>query len=96
MRSNNICPTCGREWSQIGHKKARPIGPRKKAKDFLDAFLGSGPRPQQETENQAARELISLTTLRRAKKELGIVSKKDGLTAGWIWRLPEKEGDHAV
>jgi putative DNA primase/helicase len=80
----------------MGHKKTRPNGPRKKAKDFLNTFLDSGPRPQKETESQAIKELISIRTLRHAKKELGVVSKKDGLAGGWFWHLPEKEGDHAA
>jgi hypothetical protein len=59
MSSKGTCPTCGREWSQIGHKKAQPNGPRKKAKDFLNMFLGAGAKPQKETECQAVKELIS-------------------------------------
>jgi putative DNA primase/helicase len=63
--------------------------PRKQAKDFLNTSLSAGPRPQKEIEDRAKAEMISTATLRRAKKELGIESYKDGLTGGWMWKLPE-------
>jgi putative DNA primase/helicase len=69
--------------------------PRKEAKDFLIKILANGPMPQKEIEDLAAAELISIKTLKRAKAELGIISKKDGLTGGWIWSLPEKESSDA-
>jgi hypothetical protein len=39
-------------------------------------------------EAMASANGISLRTLKRAKKALGIVSKKQGCASGWRWVLP--------
>jgi putative DNA primase/helicase len=69
--------------------------PRKQAKDFLSTLLSVGPKSQKEIEERAKAEMISTATLRRAKKELGVESYKDGLTGGWMWKLPEGENSDA-
>ena len=60
--------------------------PRNEAKELLRQIL---PLAQKEVEERAKVEMISMKTLRRAKKELGVISEKDGIKGGWIWRLPE-------
>jgi hypothetical protein len=58
------------------------------AKDFLRTQLAQGPKKQADIEEAAEQEPISTATLRRAKKELGIKSKKLGKDEGWEWSLP--------
>ena len=60
------------------------------AEDLLSEMLGKGQKWQRDIELEANRRGISPRTLRRAKKELGVISDK---AAGkWIWGLPQKEG----
>jgi hypothetical protein len=41
--------------------------------------------------NSAEARGISGATLRRAKQQLGVVSKKQGFEGRWAWRMPEKD-----
>ena len=50
--------------------------PRAAAKTFLTELLASGPVAKQEIEEAADANCISTATLRRAKDELGIITKK--------------------
>ncbi|MGD9950950.1 MAG: AAA family ATPase, partial [Desulfobulbus sp.] len=59
--------------------------PREEAKEFLLDILNDGPRLQVEIKDLSDQEGISIATLKRAKKELGIISTK--LSEGWEWRL---------
>lgn len=69
--------------------------PREEAKDFLLVMLGDGPRMQTEIKELADQEGIAIATLKRAKKDLGIVSTK--LADGWQWKMKnwvdEDQGD---
>jgi putative DNA primase/helicase len=69
--------------------------PRKEAKDFLLKILteNGGSMLQKDVEDHAGGEGISLITLRRAKTELGVISKKQGMGGGWVWSLPGKAED---
>ena len=59
------------------------------ATSFLIRELRDGPQPQKELVEHAEVELISLKTLRNAKKKLGVVAEKaKGKNSGWLWRLP--------
>jgi hypothetical protein len=60
-----------------------------KAQRFLLDALANGPAPSKEL-MEHARELhgIPAITCRRAKDELGIVARKSGMSAGWVWQLP--------
>lgn len=60
---------------------------REMARDFLTQTLARGPKPGARVVRRARRQAISERTLRRAKAELGILSKRDGLK-GWYWLLP--------
>ena len=62
------------------------------AKAFLQEELAGGPRAVQEIERAAKEAMIAPATLKRAKKQLAIESKKTGMDGGWEWSLPE--GDH--
>jgi putative DNA primase/helicase len=65
--------------------------PRKEAKDLLTKHLAGGGVPQKEIEDIiVGGEGITKMTLNRAKRDLGIISKKGkGVNDGWIWYLPE-------
>jgi putative DNA primase/helicase len=62
---------------------------RDEAVDFLEAELLAGKRPAAEVQNAAKKAGIGPWPLKRAKRELGVQSKKDGMDGGWTWSLPE-------
>lgn len=66
------------------------------AEQFLRDTLARGPMPQKEIERECKGAGFSVATLRRAKKRIGIVSKKDGMKGVWFWSLPDTkhEGAH--
>jgi hypothetical protein len=53
---------------------------------------------QKDIQEAAEADDISLITLKRAKKDLGIKSDKNGMDGGWQWFFPKPnghdEGDH--
>jgi len=59
------------------------------AKDFLEAVLANGPIPFKELEQEAQEQGYALTTVRRAKSELGIKPEKRGQKGPWVWQLPD-------
>jgi hypothetical protein len=60
------------------------------AEEFLRDFLGDGTRRRAADAYAAAKELrISDSTLKRARRRLGVESEKSGFTRGWEWWLPE-------
>jgi putative DNA primase/helicase len=65
--------------------------PRTAAKTFLAELLANGPVAKHEIEEAADANCISTATLRRAKDELGIITKKSGLKGGWTWQLPDQQ-----
>ena len=73
----------------------RPIGAglplRKLAAGWLRDYLSEGKRSQYDVETAARRDGICITTLRRAKFDLGVVSIKESISGGWVWALLEDE-----
>lgn len=63
---------------------------REDAKAFLQVSLTGSTLPAKVIQADAVKAGFSMTTIRRAKKELGIVSEKEGVGEGgrWVWRLP--------
>ncbi len=61
------------------------------AEQFLRDSLTIYSKPQREIEEQARIAGISFSTLKRAKKSIGVISKKDGTSGRWFWSLPEKK-----
>ena len=61
------------------------------AEQFLRDSLAIYSKPQREIEDQARVAGISFSTLKRAKKRIGVISKKDGTSGRWFWSLPEKK-----
>jgi AAA domain/DnaB-like helicase N terminal domain len=59
------------------------------AKSFLLSALADGARPAIDIQTEAQREGIRERTLKRAKKSLGIVSRKSSMSGSWEWLLPE-------
>ena len=72
------------------------------AEQFLREVLADGRMPQKEIEKDYKGAGYSLATIKRAKKRLGVISEKDGMTGGWFWKLPEErheevhEGDEVA
>lgn len=65
---------------------------REEAIGFLRDILASGPVLAEQVEEDARAANISDSTLKRAKNDLGIVSKKGGGNGPWSWRLPRGKG----
>jgi putative DNA primase/helicase len=63
-------------------------GSLKEAKEFLRDLLENGAAKATDGEEAAEANGISKRTLVRARKELGVESKKDAFDGGWTWRLP--------
>jgi putative DNA primase/helicase len=63
---------------------------RDDAKQFLLDILAKGPVSKNEIDEAAEANGISVRTLFRAKTDLGIEAKKDGLRGGWTWQLSEQ------
>src|SRR5262249_27530042 len=65
---------------------------------FLTDYLADGERPAKEA-MRAARDVgISESTLRRAKRRLGVIARKVGPPSkgAWQWSLPASQGAKAV
>ena len=60
------------------------------AKEFLRGLLADGPIGAKRVYAEAHEAGYSERTIRRAQKALGVDATKDGLKAGWSWRLPSK------
>lgn len=65
--------------------------PRDEAVEFLAEFLKDGPKLQKEIVDYAGQDGHTLATLRRAKKDMGITSKK--VKEGWLWSMPNQGED---
>ena len=59
-----------------------------RAKDFLWDTLAWGPKPAVDVKEDAEKIGIKERTLRRARAELGIATRKVGFSGGWVWELP--------
>lgn len=68
-------------------------GERQEAKRFLLDMLANGPILASDAERRCQEDGLSIRTLKRAKKELGIISEKNG-AAGWFWKLPTEVADN--
>ncbi|SDG72190.1 AAA family ATPase [Propionivibrio dicarboxylicus] len=58
------------------------------AKRFLADLLSDGPLPTKTIKVDADGAGYSWATIRRAQKALGIEPAKEGMKAGWVWRMP--------
>ena len=73
----------------------RPIAaglPRRKlVAEWLRQNLRDGRRTQGTIEAAAQRDGVCITTLRRAKFDLGVLSTKAGVSGPWYWALPQED-----
>jgi putative DNA primase/helicase len=71
----------------------RPIAaglPRRKlVAEWLRQNLLEGKRSQYNIETAAQRDGVCITTLRRAKFDLGVLSTKESVSGSWYWELPQ-------
>jgi putative DNA primase/helicase len=65
------------------------------AEQFLRETLAGGAMPQKDLVRECKDAGFSVATLRRAKKQIGIVSKKDGMRGVWFWSLPDVKHEDA-
>jgi hypothetical protein len=68
----------------------RSPGAKDEARKFLIDILANGPVPTSEIEDAANGNGIAWRTVERAKRELGIIAKKDGPKDEWRWHSPRK------
>ena len=61
---------------------------RSEANAFLMEILQNGPMLMKEIEAAAKAHGHAMTTVKRAKADLGVVARKKDFKAGWCWELP--------
>ena len=59
-----------------------------RAKEFLQDLLRDGPKDAKDGEEAATANGFSHSTLKRAKRELGMKARKKDFEEGWEWLLP--------
>jgi hypothetical protein len=72
-----------------GPKPARKCA----ALEWLREYLANGSRPTAEIESAAEAAGHNAAALKRAKKELGVLSFRKTPTGPWFWRLPPEDQD---
>ncbi len=72
----NVMASAGRRSAQDG------------AEDFLREALADGPKKAADVVKEAKKADVAEATLKRAKKALNVLSKKDG-DGSWWWHLPK-------
>jgi putative DNA primase/helicase len=66
------------------------------AKRFLADLLHDGPLPTKAIKADADGAGYSWATIRRAQKALGIEPVKEGMKAGWVWRMPGQKATRVI
>lgn len=62
----------------------------REACDFLNELLANGPVSSKAVKAAASEAGISFTTVRRAKKVVGVVAEKAGMNDGWTWKIQRR------
>jgi len=83
-------PACTSPPSSPARRAPPPCSRRRKA-FLLESLAGGTPVWQSDIEEAAGQRGVSLITMRRAKRELGVVCKKDGAKGRWYWLLPAED-----
>jgi len=71
-------------------------GAAKPADAWLARLLSAGPVKVREIQTAAKSAGISMRTVERAKKRLGVKAAKLDMRTGWIWTLPDKDRHKAT
>jgi hypothetical protein len=73
--------------AEPGNDEASALG---EAKEFLQEILQAEPRKEADVMAEARQAGISRSTLKRAKAQLSVKSRKNGMSGGWVWALCEE------
>jgi hypothetical protein len=73
------------------HLSGAGLPKRKFAAQWLRDYLEPGSQTQGSIEIAAERDGVCISTLRRAKFDLGICSHKDCKSGAWWWTLPRSK-----
>ena len=73
--------------AEPGSDEAGALG---EAKEFLREILQAEPRKEADVMAEARQAGISKSTLKRAKAQLSVKSRKSGMNGGWVWALSEE------
>lgn len=63
--------------------------PEGDAGGFLAELLSDGPMSAKDVYREADGAGYSRTTMKRAKASIGAVTRKQGMSGGWVWSLPD-------
>jgi hypothetical protein len=69
----------------VTERKQRPV---EQVKKWLESLLSAGEVLQERIKQQAEEHGFSWGTVKRAKKDLGVISAKHRFDGKWIWKLP--------
>ncbi len=62
------------------------------AVSFLRELLAEGMKPAKDVYREAEEAGFSKDSMKRAKSRLGVETVKQGMSGGWMWKLPRPEG----
>lgn len=62
---------------------------RSVAVEFVRAALADGPRAQHEVCAEAAAAGLTARSVQRARRDAGVISRKDGMSGPWVWSLAD-------
>jgi putative DNA primase/helicase len=74
----------------LGEPQGEPRSELEEAADWLRDVLAEGPRLAVDLQRQAREAGISWITIRRAKRQAGAVSRRQGTV--WVWTLQDAQG----
>jgi hypothetical protein len=97
-RAGNFLWTGPTNLTQEDVLATRPTGAgrpeRKFAGEWLRDYLQDNCATQGTIERDAQRDGVNISTLRRAKFDLGVLSEKNGVNGCWYWTLPPQQEPH--
>lgn len=76
--------------AQVASRPGPDAAAFREAVDWLRKALSNGARPSREVQEEAKEGAgISLATLKRASKEIGVIAEREKVPGPWVWRLPK-------